>query len=59
MRMLNVEARPSVAVVITTYNHSHFLGAAIQSVLEQSLKPSEVVVAVSYTHLTLPTILRV
>jgi glycosyltransferase involved in cell wall biosynthesis len=33
-----------VAVVIPTYNHARFLGRAIESVLKQSLRPSEVVV---------------
>ena len=33
-----------VAVVITTYNHAHFLEAAIESVLSQDPKPREIVV---------------
>jgi glycosyltransferase involved in cell wall biosynthesis len=33
-----------VAVVITTYNHAHFLAAAIESVLAQTIRPSEIVV---------------
>jgi glycosyltransferase involved in cell wall biosynthesis len=33
-----------VAVVITTYNHAHFLAAAIESALGQTVKPAEVVV---------------
>lgn len=35
---------PSVAVVITTYNHADFLGDAIQSVLAQTQPATEVVV---------------
>jgi glycosyltransferase involved in cell wall biosynthesis len=34
----------SVAVVITTYNHAHFLAAAIQSGLQQSIPPAEMIV---------------
>jgi glycosyltransferase involved in cell wall biosynthesis len=33
-----------VAVVITTYNHAHFLSDAIDSVLSQTVAPAEVVV---------------
>jgi glycosyltransferase involved in cell wall biosynthesis len=33
-----------VAVVITTYNHAHFLPAAIESVLAQTEEPAEIVV---------------
>lgn len=33
-----------VAVVITTYNYAHFLSAALESVLAQTVKPAEVVV---------------
>ena len=35
---------PSVAVVITTYNHAHFLGDAIESVLAQTHPVAEVIV---------------
>jgi len=35
---------PSVAVVITTYNHAHFLGEAIESVLAQTNAVAEIVV---------------
>ena len=37
-------ARFEIAVVITTYNHAHFLGKALESVLNQSHAPDEVVV---------------
>lgn len=33
-----------VSVVITTYNHAHFLSAAIESVLDQSVLPAEILV---------------
>ncbi len=34
----------SVAVVVTTHNHAHFLGEAIDSVLAQTVAPSEIIV---------------
>ncbi len=34
----------SVAVVIPTHNHAHFLAAAIDSVLAQTVPPAEVIV---------------
>jgi hypothetical protein len=37
-------ARTGVAVVITTYNHAHFLGEALESALRQSHPPDEVIV---------------
>lgn len=38
-------ARPAdVAVVIPTYNHAHFLSAAIESVLAQTVRPAEIIV---------------
>lgn len=37
-------AAPTVAVVITTYNHAHFLAEAIASVLRQTHRVAEVVV---------------
>ena len=36
--------RPGVAVVITTYNHAHFLAEAIRSVLAQTERPLEILV---------------
>src|SRR5437867_3004984 len=35
---------PSVAVVITSYNHAHFLADAIASVLAQTHRASEIIV---------------
>src|SRR5262245_31985364 len=35
-----------ISVIIPTYNHAGFLTAAIESVLAQTLKPSEVIVVV-------------
>src|SRR3954467_1719440 len=34
----------SVSVVITTYNHARYLGAAIESIAAQTVPPSEVIV---------------
>lgn len=34
----------SVAVVVTTHNHAHFLGEAIDSVLAQTVPPAEIIV---------------
>lgn len=36
--------RPSVAVVITAFNHAHFLGDALDSVMRQTITPAEIVV---------------
>jgi glycosyltransferase involved in cell wall biosynthesis len=38
------EERPSVAVAVATYNHAHFLGAAIDSVLAQTVQAAEILV---------------
>jgi len=38
-------AYPSVSVLIPTYNYGHFLSRALDSVLAQTLKPLEIVVA--------------
>jgi glycosyltransferase involved in cell wall biosynthesis/SAM-dependent methyltransferase len=37
-------APPDVAIVITTYNHAHFLGEALESALNQSHAPAGVIV---------------
>lgn len=37
-------AEPSVSVIITTYNHARFIGEAIESVLQQTVVPSEIIV---------------
>lgn len=41
---------PSVAVVITTYDHAHFLDAAIGSVLAQTVAPAEIIVVDDGSH---------
>ncbi len=41
---MNAALDETVAVVIPTYNHAHFLGAAIESVLEQSRPADEILV---------------
>jgi glycosyltransferase involved in cell wall biosynthesis len=41
---VDAHPRPSVAVVITTYNHAHFLADAIDSVLAQTEPASDVIV---------------
>ncbi len=43
-------APPSVAVVITTYDHAHFLDAAIGSALAQTVAPSELIVVDDGSH---------
>lgn len=35
---------PSLSVVIPNYNHGHFIGRALQSLLAQSVKPQEIIV---------------
>ncbi len=34
----------TISVIIPSYKHAHFLGETIESVLEQSLKPNEIIV---------------
>jgi glycosyltransferase involved in cell wall biosynthesis len=36
--------KPSVSVVISSYNYAHFIGETIQSVLNQTLQPTEIIV---------------
>ena len=35
---------PKVSVVIPTYNYAHFVGEAIQSILDQSFRDFEIIV---------------
>ena len=41
---MNVLKTPLVSVVIPTYNHGHFLGRALQSVLDQTYTNWEAIV---------------
>ena len=43
-------ARPLVSVVIPTYNHAHFLGRALKSVLDQTYTHWEAVVIDNHSH---------
>ena len=45
-----------VSVVLPVYNGERYLEEAIRSVIGQRYTDWELLVAVSYTHLTLPTI---
>ena len=48
------------SVAMCTYNGQNYIEEQLRSILEQSIPIDEIVIcAVSYTHLTLPTILRV
>jgi alpha-1,3-rhamnosyltransferase len=38
------EEQPSVAVVVPSYNHARFVGAALRSVLRQTLRPARLLV---------------
>ena len=37
-------ARLSVSVIIPTYNHAHYVAAAVQSALDQTRRPDEIIV---------------
>ena len=60
---------PVISIVVPTYNEEKYIKLCLDSLHRQSLEPAEIIVvdnnstdrtiAVSYTHLTLPTILRV
>ena len=41
---MNDAATPLVSVVIPTYNHAHFLGRALQSVIDQTYTNWEAIV---------------
>jgi glycosyltransferase involved in cell wall biosynthesis len=41
---MNADMQPLVSVVIPTYNHAHFLGCALQSVLDQTYRKWEAIV---------------
>lgn len=43
-------AQSGVAVVITTYDHAHFLGDALDSVVAQSVPPDEIIVVDDGSH---------
>ncbi|HEX2576124.1 MAG TPA: glycosyltransferase [Aquihabitans sp.] len=47
---MSVSPHPSVAVVVTTYDHAHFLDAAIGSVLAQTVAPAELIVVDDGSH---------
>ena len=35
---------PSLSVIVPNFNHAHFIGEALEAILEQSLKPHELIV---------------
>lgn len=47
---MNADIRPLVSVVIPTYNHAHFLGRALQSVLDQSYTNWEVILVDNHSQ---------
>ena len=53
-----MSGEPKVSVIIPVYNAERYLPECLDSVLNQTLHEVEVICvdAVSYTHLTLPTI---
>jgi glycosyltransferase involved in cell wall biosynthesis len=44
------QTRPLVSVVIPTYNHAHFLGRALQSVVDQTYSNWEAIVIDNHSH---------
>jgi glycosyltransferase involved in cell wall biosynthesis len=47
---MNSEVSPLISVVIPTYNHAHFLGRALQSVVNQTYSNWEAIVIDNYSH---------
>lgn len=47
---MNVTADPLVSIVIPTYNHAHFLGRALQSVLDQTYTKWEVILVDNHSQ---------
>jgi glycosyltransferase involved in cell wall biosynthesis len=37
-------SRPALSVILCNYNHSHFIGEALEAILSQSYRPAEVIV---------------
>jgi glycosyltransferase involved in cell wall biosynthesis len=40
----NVLQRPTISVVLPNFNHSHYIGKAIENVLRQSYAPAEIII---------------
>lgn len=55
---MNVNVGPLVSVVIPTYNHGHFLGRALQSVLDQTYKNWEAIVIDNHSEDNTDEIIR-
>ena len=53
------QTKPKISVLVPVYKAEATLDACVTSVLAQTFPDFELLLAVSYTHLTLPTILRV
>ena len=51
---MNDTLSPLVSIIICVYNGEKYLERCLQSAMSQSYKNIEIIVAVSYTHLTLP-----
>ena len=52
---------PDISIIVVNYQVKEYVGLLLHSIQKaaQNLKVEIFVIAVSYTHLTLPTILRV
>ena len=53
--MHNHHPHPKFSIITVTYNAAKVLEDTIQSIVTQTYKNLEYIIAVSYTHLTLPT----